>query len=223
MMFRAVVFILLAVSAMPAVSQVVAPPIISSSNTANYRIAPTRVAFQVRGRFEHDSFQKSSEEALLFPAALNKALETLKLEPVSTQANAPHIGDISYPLMTTMTEVVFALPILSDPLERAAGFARLCDDMLKAAATVNGEVSGPRLFVNEKKRHEHNAVQQATESALIHAQSVADLMETDIYEVEAVRIVTVEWVESSGNRETAPTLDGISCVVESVVSYRHQP
>lgn len=223
MMFRGVLLILLTVSAMPAVSQVVTPPIISISNTAKYRIAPTRVAFQVHGRFEQESFQASSEQARLFSAALNNALETLKLKPLSTQVNAPHIGDISYPLITTTTDVVFELPILSDPLERAAGFARMCDDMVKVAATVNGELSGPRFFVNETIRHEHNAVQQATESALIHAQSVADLMKTDIYEVEAVRIVTVKWVESSGNQETAPTLDGVSCVVESVVSYRHQP
>ena len=48
-------------------------------------------------------------------------------------------------------------------------------------------------------------------------------MKTSIYEVEDVQIDRVEWIESNSDRDTAPTLGGVTCVVDVVVSYRHTP
>jgi uncharacterized protein YggE len=225
MVSRSIVCVLIAVSvSMSASAQdLTSPPVITSTGIADYRVAPTRVEFSMEYITEDAPFEIAMRQASAFEAEVRLAMVELKLEAMSITARAPRIPNVSESTTVTYITLIFEVPSAADSGDQAEDFGALCDTMIAVADAVSGNLSGPFLLADIKEPHERIAVQHATENALLRAAPVAELMSSQIYEVEKVDIKSVEWIATSEDQDAAPTLDGVTCRATVEVTYRHQP
>lgn len=204
-------------------AQFSAPPVIISEGTESHAAAPTHFEFGMYFFAKEATIAESMDAVSRSVNLFEKEIEKEELGATEITKTTPALQDIHSTRVSVYVSLRFDVRILPDEEDRLGSFGALCDEVLALSKQFNAVATGPIFDVDDKKFHEREAVQRATESALYRAEAVAELMQSQIYEVESVKVDSVEWIQESDDPHKRATLDRMLCDVRVTVSYRHQP
>ena len=196
---------------------------IQAEGTATLLAQPERVEFVLKFREEGLTFEEAARKVESVEEALRSALEEADLSPLEISLGALQIRRLSQPVVEVSAILHFPIRRLVDDADRAAEFAKLCDRINGIARDVKAVAEGPILKVDNPEGFEQEALQRATENALYRADAISAIMKSQIYAVQSVEILGVEWVRSAGDPATAPDLDRLACVAKVNVVYSLAP
>ena len=198
-------------------------PVITSSGTTHYVATPTYFEFGFYFIAKEETIAKSIDSVASSVRQFEKALEEDELVPSVLSKTGPSLRDIHSTAVTTYIRLRFDSRIIPDDKDRLGSFGAFCDEIAALGERFKATASGPIFGVDDLEVHERSAVQQATENALYRAEAIAELMNSSIFEVEEVKVDSVEWNAESKDATLRPTIDQVVCEAHVTVTYRHQP
>lgn len=215
----------LAVTASCAMAQGDAEPLhtIANEGTATVSAEPTHADFWFTSSATGENLRAAAETALAFEEKLKKSFESNELEPASTTVSGLGIPDLHVNKALVSARVRFSLSLYSDAEKRSLSFASLCDTIRKVGESLRCSTEGPFLGIDDPEAVEQEAVARATENAFHRADTAANLMNSQIFDVQEVVVLSVEWNPPGDPLPAQPDVMRLTCAARVKVVYRYAP
>lgn len=189
---------------------------VESEGVATVETRPDTVTFTLSRHASGDTLTSATDELVSFESDLRQVLAAAELNTSTLQVSGLMIPDVKTPYVSRKATVKMGLPSTGNSKDDLELYADLCARIVEASKQLGCQVLGPTLTSSDRQLVEQEAVRRATENAFYKADSVADLMNSEIYQVSHVAILSTEWTEPSGT-DTDPWI--ARCTARVRVTY----
>ena len=196
---------------------------ITSTGEASENVNPTHIEFQFSVLFEENSLVGSTGKAIAFPDTFRELIEKRNLDESQLTFRSPYVDSVNSSEVTVRGTMRFPLPGGTDLEEQILKYAALCDAVAALGKAAQASIEGPQLIVKDADLFEQETLKRATENALYKADAIAQILNTQIYEVKSVEVQELLWNTDTNNTDTAPGIDRLTCSAKVSLTYLHQP
>ncbi len=196
-------------------------PVIVNTGDATIFVLPGTVEYDFIRHFTGETLQNAIEQ---YNAYLESALQTIRgseLQPTEILASPPLIKSVEEHQVQSRIQVRFSMAVFNTPKTGPQQFAALCDKMNEMAKTLGCTMSMPKFTAGDPETVMGEAVARATENAYPPAEAVAIAVKTNIYAVDKVEVLSIEWEQNPEN-QTTEVLQ-IACKATVQVTYALAP
>lgn len=220
MIILGVVFSLYA--AMEAQAQDLRTPLVENVGEATEQVRPSHVDFWFHQEFTADSLLEALDNADNFATELRRYLIEAEASPVMIEASAPKVVDIYANAVLVSVQIRYTATSSQHPENGLRNFSRLCDKVRDAAQHFDNELVGPLMHVENKEEVVRSAVSDAVANAFLAADAVAGSLGANVYGVDTVQVLDINWNETPDTQVEEPTLRQASCTARVRVVYSLQ-
>ena len=196
-------------------------PVIVNIGEASVLTNPGSVEFKFIRHFIGESLQNTMEQYSAFIKTVPEAIRSSDLQPMEINTAPPIITSLSEKQVQASFTVIFSMALFNTAKTGTVQFAALCDKMIAFAETMNSTLAFPELVANDPESIMTEAVAHATENAYPPAEAVAMAVKTNIYAVDRVEVLSIEWVQRPEGQTTE--VPQIACLAKVQVTYALSP
>ncbi|HDP35373.1 MAG TPA: hypothetical protein ENN29_09720 [Candidatus Hydrogenedentes bacterium] len=196
-------------------------PVILNVGEASVFVNPGVVEFTFIRHFSGDTLQSAIEQFDAFIQAAPTAVRGSELQPTEILTAPPIITSMEQRQVKASFRVRFSMAVFNTAKTGPAQFAALCDKLAALADTMKCTLAPFELFAPDPDSVIAAAVTRATENAYPPAEAVATAVKTNIYAVDRVEVLEVEWEQRpAGQTAEVPQL---ACKAKVQVTYALAP
>lgn len=203
------------------VAHAVEQPVIVSVGEAEVLVLPGQVEFRFVRHFTADTLEDSIEQCDTFLRAAPQAVRGSELQPADIRTAPPLITAMAQNQTQASFVVRFSMALFNTAKTGPKQFGALCDKLMQLADTMRCTLSHPHFIAANEDAVIATAIARATENAYPSAEAVAGAVKSNIYAVDSVVILDVEWDQQPlGQSAEVPQL---ACRARVQVTYTLAP
>jgi len=196
---------------------------IGTRGTATVGVKPTQVSFWIHRVESGRTHAEAMHTAESFESDLNAALDQRDLRPQRLRLHPPAVRDINSPTVEISAELRFGMIPFLDVEDGSALFAKLLDMMKTVADESKALIEGPFLSAEAAKTVAEEAVKLAMEDAYRLGEAAALSMDSAIFGVDSVAVVSIVWNDDPELRAAQPDLRTLRCTATVDMTYASAP
>ena len=212
-------FALLLALCTAAAAQEAPPAYVRAAGEATVRAVPAHVEFHLQRAVQADTTEAALDAVLPFEDKLREALVDWKTRPANLEVSAPAVTGLTARVAEVSARLRFPMAGYASPDDGVRNFGKLCDEIRKLAEMLECGVTGPLLLAGDPDELERTAIIAAAEKAFPHANAIAGVLESSVYAVENVEVVSVEHNAPRDFYAVEPNLRQVSCTAKVSVLY----
>ena len=205
--------------ALPAPAQAPAISLVTSKGVGTVYTRPTHAVFRLHETVTGETMEAALKASQDFGTAFREFTVLKELRPTLMEVSTPAIVTLESREVRTSIEIHFSMTPYANGEAGAAKFGALCDQLLAFAGERGCALKKPDFITAEKAAVIQDAVQQASENAIIAAEGAAAALRSSIRAVDTVEIGEVTWNQPPETETSYPTLEQIACTAEVRLSY----
>ncbi len=196
-------------------------PVIVNTGEGTAFTNPGFVEFMFVRHITDGTIEIALDRCKTFLEAAPKAIRGSELQPTEIITAPPIITSVTHRQVQASFTVRFSMTVFNTADTGPKNFAALCDKLNDLAKTMKCTLAPPVFYAANPDDVMAMAVARATENAYPAAEAVADAVKTNIYAVDRVEVIEVEWDQQpKGQRGDVPQ---IACHAKVEVTYALAP
>lgn len=196
-------------------------PVIVNTGEALVMIAPGTVEFKFVRHFSGETLQDAIEQYNAFIEAAPKAIRGSEMQPTEIMTSPPVLRSLEQRQVESHVRVRFSMAVFNTAKTGPLQFAALCEKLAALAETMKCSLAAPEFLAGDPESVLAEAVARATENAYPPAEAIAVAVKTNIYAVDKVEVIAIEWEQKPEN-QTAE-ISQIACKAKVQVTYALSP
>lgn len=196
-------------------------PVIVNTGEATVFTNPGTVEFKFVRHFIGETLQDAMEQYNAFIEAAPQAVRGSELQPTEILTAPPLITSVEQKQVQALVTVRFSMSVFNTAKTGPVQFAALCDKLAALAETMSCAFAVPVFIASDPEVTMTEAVARATENAYPPAEAVAMSVKTNIYAVDRVDVVSIEWEQQPKGQVTE--VPQIGCTATVQVTYALAP
>jgi len=196
-------------------------PVIVNTGEAVVLTLPGTVEFMFVRHFSGETLQNAIEQCNAFIEAAPQAIRGSELQPTEIQISPPIFTSLEQRQVGALLHARFSMAIFNTAKTGPLQFAALWEKLAALATTMKCALSDPEFIAGDPESVMADAVARATENAYPPAEAIAVAVKTNIYAVDKVEVLAIEWDQKPEN-QTAD-VPQIACKAKVQVTYALAP
>lgn len=196
-------------------------PVIINTGEATALTLPSSVQFKFVRHFSGETLQAAIEQYNTFIEAAPKAIRGSELQPTEILVSPPNFTSFEQKQVGALVRISFSMAIFNTAKTGPIQFAGLWKKLADLAKTMKCTLSTPEFSAADPESIMAEALSRATENAYPPAEAIALAVKTNIYAVDKVEVLSIEWEQKPEN-QTAE-VPQIACKAKVQVTYSLAP
>ena len=196
-------------------------PVIVNMGEASVLINPGLVEFKFIRHFIGETLEDAIAQYNAFIEAAPQAVRGSELQPTEIATAPPIITSLEQKQVQASFRVCFSMAVFNTAKTGPLQFAALCDKLSALAGTMSCTLAPLEFVASDTEIVMAEAVARATENAYPPAEAVALAVKTNIYAVDRVDVVSIEWEQQPEDQATE--VPQMACHAKVQVTYALAP